>query len=241
MKVILDTNVYLSQGFDFFAKNKNKIVGTKWNAWELITSSRYNRMSFQTFQRAICKFLKYCDTYLKYTPVEGLMGDHLGHLRITKSRKVFDIILDELLRIESAADYDAYLNGQAFVDFREYDNRARNSMTQLIANLVKKLKRHNPKVFDRQLAYYYIAANMDEFVLDWLWKHYRLIPMRSKIETFAGTPFIELFLDYAEMKFNQGGCAHRNDFNDLVFSVYLNNSDFAFCTTEPKWEGTLPK
>lgn len=235
MKVILDTNIYLSQSFDFFKKHKSKIIGTKWNAWELITSSRYHEKSFKIFQRAICKYLNYCGEYIEVNPIEELLGDHLQHKRLSYSRLIYSVIRDELARIEQSQNFLAYKNGISLKDFREYDNRGRAGVKNLIELMLKKYEDFDSKAFDKEIAYHIIVANIDELVLDWLWKHHKFIPLRSKIQLYRESPFIEVFLDYLELKFYSGGGAHKNDFNDLMFLVYLTNTDYCYCTTELSW------
>jgi len=237
-RIICDTSIYMGGSFEFF--RKHKVIGTAFNAWELINSSCYNQDKFEILQRAVIKFLDRTEDIIIESTQVHLLGTHLNNRLRPKSKYFYKALEGSLNEIKKAKDFNECKMKGLFISGREKDNLGRIAMDSWLNDLVAKVKEYSGSEFNEELAYLILETNLREHFVSFLQRHYQVTPIRSKFNLDIKTPYIQICLSYiARNIYALNQEVKRNTFNDLEHLIYLNGNDYMFCTNEVDWNDLM--
>lgn len=232
-ELICDTTFYFSPSRDILEDKNIKIIGTKWNGWEIATSSRFREKGFKHLKKAATNFLSIPNYYIEQSPIVYNMAGQYSERSQVLSNKSYKAIKAILKRIVNAESFDDYENHDSFIDFRSYDNAARRSMENFLRQCVAKAKELSSEYIP-QLMFEIFNVNYKEMTYDWYNKHFNIIIYRNNISLDPVTPFVQTLLAYFEDLYSGATSVGKNDFNDLMHLIYLDNQ-YYFNTDEKNW------
>lgn len=247
--LICDTMFYYNPCMSIVDSQDFDIVGTYMNAWELITSNKFNEAYFQFLQKAISNFLDLPFSYEGINPFTVMIDRKVSPVMLKKDAFEWDYILEILDGIRKAKDYQSFTNKEGASKLAEHDHTARKDVASMYSHdFTMFRKKYAPQkrimtlLSDKETLRYEVIKDFNGIVKTMIERDYSRI-ITSSMVNWGTRSFLEqalLGFNYVYLSGSRGTTkdgvkVDPNDLNDLFQMVYVDQHSY-FYTEEKLWK-----
>jgi hypothetical protein len=226
-----------------------EIIGTYMNAWELITSNKFNAVHFPVLQKAISNFLDIPVRHEGTNPFSLMIDQKVPSNKLRQDEYEWTLMMEILESIRSAVDYESFPNKGGAAKMADHDHTARKDVAKMYSNDFTKFREeYGPQDRIKHLLgftetlRYEATKDFNGIVKTMIERDYSRIITTSMVnwgnhnfleEALMGFNFE--YLSGARGNSKDGLSVDPNDFNDLFQMVYVDRNSF-FYTEEKMWK-----